>query len=49
MPIPARLDFITCKNCSHTDNIHKKQDGRSHRDRPCNAYLCGCTKFVKKE
>ncbi len=48
MPRPSATDWVICKNCTHTENIHKKYDGRSTKDRECYAYLCSCTKFEKK-
>ena len=47
--VTNRLDYITCKTCTHTENIHVKYDGRKTSDRECKAYKCDCTKFVKKE
>lgn len=47
--VASRLDYTTCKTCTHTENIHVKYDGRKTSDRECKAYKCDCTKFVKKE
>lgn len=48
MARPSATDWVICKACTHTENSHKKHDGRSTKDRPCYAYLCDCAKFEKK-
>lgn len=37
--------YVKCGNCTHTENIHTKHDGRSTKDRECHAFKCRCAKF----
>lgn len=34
-------DYIICKNCTHTVNIHNEEG-------VCKAYKCSCTQFEEK-